>query len=110
MAGIDLSTVLKPEITNRVAAAAKQLREQDPEHQNLRKATRGMESWFVGTLLKKMHESAEKGGLFAQGSEAGTYREMFDEAIAEEVGRRGSFGIADALYRDLAMGLDGKKK
>jgi Rod binding domain-containing protein len=69
--------------------------------EKLRNATREMEGYFVGVLLKKMHESASKGGLFDQRSESATYREMFDEAVAGEIGRRGAFGIADTLFREL---------
>src|SRR5947209_6899597 len=45
------------------------------------KAAHDMEGYFVGMLLKQMHESASKGGLFDSGSESTTYREMFDEAV-----------------------------
>src|SRR5579862_9772307 len=90
-----------------VIGHAVQSREQDPAHQKLRKATRDMESYFVGTLLKKMHESAAKGGLFEDGSETATYRDMFDEAIAAEIGKKGAFGIADVLYKQLVVHLDG---
>jgi Rod binding domain-containing protein len=68
----------------------------------LRKACQDMESYFVGMLLKKMHESASKGGLFEQKSVTTTYREMFDDAIAAEIGKRGAFGIAGTLYKELS--------
>jgi len=78
----------------------------DASHEKLRKATRQMESYFVGTLLKKMHETAAKGGLFEQSSETSTYRDMFDDAVAGEIGKRGSFGIADTLYKELVVHMD----
>src|SRR5207244_13277760 len=84
-------------------------REQDPAHQKLRKATRQMESYFVGMLLKKMRPEAQKGGLFGEGSASATYRDMFDDAVAGEIGKRGSFGIADTLYREMSMHLEGPK-
>jgi Rod binding domain-containing protein len=80
--------------------------QQAAEREKLRNATRQMESYFVGTLLKKMHETASKGGMFESGSESSTYREMLDDAIAAEIGKRGAFGIADALYKQLVVGLD----
>lgn len=67
-----------------------------------------MESFFVGTLLKKMHETAAKGGLFEDKSESATYRDMFDDAVANEIGKRGAFGIADTLYKELVVHLDGQ--
>jgi Rod binding domain-containing protein len=102
MAGTDITSLLSIGSGAASNTVAKSARDQDPEHQRLRKATCDMEGWFVGMLLKKMHETAAKGGLFDQGSEAGMYREMFDEAVAKEIGSRGSFGIADALYGELA--------
>ena len=84
------------------AAAAPQSGDRD----RLRKATREMESYFVGTLLKKMHETASKGGLFEEKSESATYREMLDDAIAAEIGKRGAFGIADTLFKQLVVSFD----
>lgn len=81
----------------------------DADHEKLRNATRQMESYFVGALLKKMHETAAKGGLFEQKSETATYREMFDDAVAAEIGKRGSFGIADTLYKELVVNLDAQR-
>jgi Rod binding domain-containing protein len=79
-----------------------------PDDPKLRKATRGMETYFVGVLLKKMHESAAKGGLFEKKSESATYREMFDDAVAQQIGSRGSFGIADTLYRQMIQHNSGE--
>lgn len=77
----------------------------DPQRQKLRRATREFEAYFVGMLLKKMHASAAKDGLFDRRSEAATYREMFDEAIAVEIGWRGAFGIGDMLYKEMVKTL-----
>jgi Rod binding domain-containing protein len=105
MAGDDLLSLL-PANTQANATGTKSALDKGTEHLRLRKATRDMEGWFVGMLLKKMHESASKGGLFDQGSEAGMYREMFDETLAKEIGNQGSFGIADVLYRELVSHVD----
>ena len=79
----------------------------DPDLQKLRKASQAMESYFVGMLLKKMHESASKGGLFEDKSVSANYRDMFDDAVATEIGKRGAFGIGDMLYRELSPHLTG---
>jgi len=79
------------------------------ERERLRKATREMESYFVGMLLKRMHASTAKGGLFDQKSESATYREMFDDALAAEIGKQGRFGIADMLYNELVERFDRQK-
>ncbi|MGC8668629.1 MAG: rod-binding protein [Chthonomonadales bacterium] len=73
--------------------------------QKLRKATRQMEGYFVGMLLKQMHEADQKEGLFGKDSASDTYREMFYDAVGEAVGSRGAFGIADMLYKELAPRL-----
>jgi len=73
--------------------------------QKLRKATREMEGYFVGMLLKQMHQTDQKDSLFGNDSASSTYREMFDDAVGEAVGSRGAFGIADMLYKELAPRL-----
>jgi Rod binding domain-containing protein len=60
-------------------------------------------------LLKQMHKSTMKGGLLQEKSESATYREMFDDAVASEIGKSGSFGIADTLYRELSKRFDAAK-
>jgi Rod binding domain-containing protein len=82
-------------------------KDQDPEHQRLRKATHDMEAYFVGVLLKKLRETTDKAKLLPEDSSASTYREMFDDALAAEIGKRGAFGIADMLYKELVVHLDG---
>lgn len=81
----------------------------DPAKDKLKKACHEMESYFVGMLMKQMHQSAMKGGLFEEKSESATYREMFDDAIASEIGKKGSFGIADTLYHELSKQFDAQK-
>lgn len=78
----------------------------DPAKEKLNKACHEMEGYFVGMLLKKMHESAMKGGLFEEKSEAATYRDMFDDAVSSQIGKKGSFGIADMLYKELSKRQD----
>lgn len=73
--------------------------------QKLRKATRQLEGYFVGMLLKQMHQTDQKDGLFGSDSASATYREMFDEAVGDAIGSRGAFGIADLLYKELAPRL-----
>jgi Rod binding domain-containing protein len=95
----------KPDEAEAPKAASKT--ERDPEHEKLWKATHDFEAYFVGMLLKKMHSSAAKGGGGEEKSETGTYREMFDDAVAAQIGKRGDFGIADTLYKRLVLQLDG---
>jgi peptidoglycan hydrolase FlgJ len=87
------------DIQTRTAEAAAQ---KDPAREKMKKACHEMEGYFVGMLMKQMHEAAAKGGLFEEKSESATYRSMFDDAVAAKIGERGSFGIADMLYRELS--------
>lgn len=109
MPDLRIQHTLPGEIQNRLMEEAGRLREQDPEHQKLRKATREFEGYFVGLLLKQMHAAAVRGGLFGQNSAAKIYREMFDEILAAEIGQRGAFGIGDMLYKELAAHLNRSK-
>ena len=76
------------------------------QNDRLRKATREVEGYFVGVLLKKMHETAAKSPDGKQDSSATMYREMLDDAIAHEIGKKGAFGIGDMLYREMIGSLD----
>jgi Rod binding domain-containing protein len=66
----------------------------------LRQATQGIETLFVSMLLKTMHKSAAENGLFPENQESSTYRDMFDDAVAKQIGKTGDFGISDMLYRE----------
>jgi Rod binding domain-containing protein len=100
MAAVDLNLGALRSATEELAAAAE-------ERGKLRKAAREFEGFFVGMLLKQMHSSAVKGGIFGQSSEASAYREMFDEALARKLGEQGAFGIGDMLAKSLDRGDGG---
>ena len=68
----------------------------------LKQATTDFEAIFIGEILKEMHSDASKGGLFGSSFEMGTYREMYDEAIAQQLAKSGILGIGKMLYRELA--------
>jgi len=60
-----------------------------------------MESTFLRYLLRKMRESIPDDGLVERSSARKTYEEMLDGALAESISRRGSFGLAEMLFRQL---------
>ena len=99
-----------PELEPVVAAEPRNAGDMELRKAKLRKATREMESYFVGMLLKRLHESASQGGLFEQRAESSTYREMMDDAIAAEIGKRGAFGIADTLYRQMVKRIEAEER
>ena len=102
-----LSGITSPVVREALAETTQRSLEQ---RQKLRKATRAVEGYFVGMLLKKMHETSTKGGLFKEDNTSATYRDMFDDAVAQEIGKRGSFGIADTLYNEMVVHLDEVKR
>lgn len=81
-----------------------------PERKKLRNATRQVESYFVATLLKKMHESAARSAGGTEDSGLSMYREMFDDAVAAEIAKTGAFGIGDMLYREMVGHVDASSK
>lgn len=72
---------------------------------NLMKACTEMEGYFVGMLLDEMQKSVPKDPLMGTGNQASIYQGMFDQAIGNEIGKNGSFGIADMLYKELSPNL-----
>jgi flagellar protein FlgJ len=108
MSQIDNSLPL-PTAPNRSDSVAPGQTDHAPEKQKLRKACLDFEGYFVGMLLKQMRGNEIKGSLFGQSSEANLYREMLDDNIAKEIGKRGNFGIADMLYREMIVTLERKK-
>lgn len=72
----------------------------------LRKATQGVEALFVQHLLSTMRRTAS----FGDSSSGATamYRDLMDQAVAQEIARTGRFGIGEILYRQFAQRvLDG---
>ncbi len=70
------------------------------------KATRDLESVFVGIMLKQMRKSmAGDSLLFGKSPESRMMQEMQDDVTAQQIGSTGSFGIATALYKSLEKTL-----
>jgi len=75
--------------------------EMSREREELRRACQDMEATFLRYLLRKMRESIPDDGLVERSSARKTYEEMLDGALAESISRRGSFGLAEMLFRQL---------
>jgi len=67
----------------------------------LKKAAVEFEAIFIRQLLKTMRSTVPGDGIFGRGVTGEIYAGMMDYAVAEKVARRGTLGIADALYRQL---------
>ncbi len=93
------STSVLPLISS---AGKAQMNREDQSLAKLKQATTDFEAIFIGEILKEMHSDASKGGLFGNSFEMGTYREMYDEAIAQQLAKSGILGIGKMLYQELA--------
>jgi Rod binding domain-containing protein len=89
---IDIGSVAGP------LAAAKDLK---AKLGSLKQATQGIETLFLKQLLGVMRSSSQ-GSLFGDSSASKMYQDMFDDALAQQAGKRGSFGVGDLLYRQMA--------
>jgi soluble lytic murein transglycosylase-like protein len=75
-----------------------------PQNDNpkLRKAAEDFETLFVSYLLKTMRETIPKADLWPGGFAHDLYQTMLDQEYAGIIAQAGNFGIAEALYRQLA--------
>jgi flagellar protein FlgJ len=79
----------------------------------LKETSQQFESVFIQMALKSMRKASPKSGL-TNSQQAETYRDMYDQQLAVEMGKRAQFGVANLLNRQLggnntqAQGLNGK--
>ncbi len=63
----------------------------------LKEAARQFESYYTYMLLKEMRRTVPKDGMLSSGIGYDTFQSMYDEAIAEQMSKTGSLGLANAL-------------
>ena len=63
----------------------------------LRDATQAFESLFLKTMLKTMRSSSKE-TQFGQSMGADTYKDMFDDAIANAAAKKSQIGVAKTLF------------
>ncbi len=68
--------------------------------QQLRQVAQELEGLFLGLLLKSMRGTVPEGGLFKEGTDTKTYKDMFDQELGRSMARRGGIGLADMIVRD----------
>jgi len=66
----------------------------------LNETARQFESLFVQMALKSMREAVPNGGLI-DGKQSQMFRDMYDQQLAVELGKRSSLGFSDMLVRQL---------
>ena len=73
------------------------------EASRARDTAQEFEGVFIGMLLKAMRSSVASGGLFKNGTETQTYREMFDQEVGRKIAKSGGIGLAQMILRDQAL-------
>ena len=64
-----------------------------------REAATKFESLLVSQMLNAMNNTVEKSGLLDGGSAEETYREMLNQALSDELARRGGLGLAEQIAK-----------
>ena len=68
----------------------------------LKEAAQGFEAIFVTKLLNQMHSSSmNEGGFIGQSNSEKMFKGMMFQEIGKEVAKTSSFGIADAIYKQM---------
>jgi Rod binding domain-containing protein len=70
------------------------------------KACREVEGLFLSRLLEAMDKPAFGDGILGNSNASTLFRARRNQAIADEMGRRGDIGLADMLYEDLSHSHD----
>lgn len=68
---------------------------------DLKKAAKEFEAFFLNYLLKTMRESVPKDGLFGGGTGEEIYTSMLDETLSKEMAKKGGIGIAELMLKQL---------
>jgi flagellar protein FlgJ len=66
----------------------------------LREAAEQFEGLFIQQMLSEMRKTVPEDGLFSSAQE-GTFRDLADQQLAQDLAKSGDFGIAEALVRQL---------
>jgi len=83
----------------RQAAAGAGLSEK--QRQQAKKVSQDFEGLFVGMMLKSMRETVGKDELTGGGHGEDVYRSMLDQQYTEAVVKRGGFGLAKQIEKEI---------
>ncbi len=93
------------QVNNSAASQAPSaLKERD---EALWKVSRQFEAVFVQQMMTEMRKTVGKSDFMPSGYAEDVHASMMDEAIAQASTKRGSFGIADSIYRQLESAQKG---
>jgi len=74
--------------------------------ENLRKVSKELEAIFIKQLLDTMQQTVPKDGLLGNSPGMDTWRDMFNEKLAQKICQQTPIGLAGMIYKELAKDLD----
>ncbi len=78
----------------------------DKDKTELKKACSEFEGYFVQMMFKEMRKTVDTKNSYIQKSKTEEYfQELLDEQYAKTASKNGSFGLADAMYKQLLRTL-----
>ena len=72
------------------------------EEGSIKEVSQQFESIFVNMMLQSMRKATEKSGLLDSHATE-TYEQIFDQELSVHLSQKGSFGVADALERQIRL-------
>ena len=98
-----------PEVGDGAAEKARQLQRQgaragglsDKQRQQAKKVAQDFEGMFIGMMVKTMHETVGKDKLTGGGHGEDMYRSMLDQEYVAAAVKRGGFGLAKQIEKDI---------
>lgn len=92
--------MIEQAVSSAPTEAARFRRKRD-EDKVLREACGQFESLMLHQLLRGMRRTVAEAGLFHGGAGENIWRDLYDQALAEEGSKTGNLGLAEMLYREL---------
>jgi len=75
------------------------------EEGSIKEVAQQFESIFVNMMLQSMRKATERSGLLDSHATE-TYEQMFDQELSMHLSKTGSFGVAEALERQIRFNQD----
>ena len=84
------------------AANPNYVKEARAKRDKLKKVTQDFEAEFITQMLKQVRKSMTgENGLFGNSPESKQYRDMVDEATAQNLSKSGGLGLAKSLFKSM---------
>jgi flagellar protein FlgJ len=92
--------------SNNAASQAENLRKRLPSSQKeIDKAASGFESLLVHKMLQEMWSSSEEGIFSENSNQARIFRDMFNQAVADEISKGEGMGVKQFISKELSKKL-----